>query len=308
LFEARIDAWPSGWGDDFVALIFGDFDPPDENLEFEALNITIESEPLKNTVIRSARTVLRARVHVPDKSVAAVKDATRRLNLLIGLLSCTNQGAPIRWWSYVTHAGGGGVGYKIQAEKPLKLLALVDLLPKEVRQTVTAAMYWIREPRGMLLEHNRTDHLAVYAGYWNAFECLVEAANLITPLEKLDRGKKKEQIKERLAQVSDEVGPGDIEEIYREVVNPGLRSKAEHAIKLCAGDAAADLIRECFDVEPEEQQLYRLRNAINHGTLDIDDPETIILLEARFLKLWILVFTMLNGVLTLNLKKGAAPD
>jgi len=167
-------------------------------------------------------------------------------------------------------------------------------------------MYWIREPQGMLLEQNRTDLLAVYAGFWNAFECLVEAVNLITPREKLSQEKKRQQIRERLAKVGDKVGPGDIEKIYQEVVNPRLRPKAKHAITLCAGDAATDFIRECFDVEPEEQQLYKLRNAINHGTLDIDDPETIILLESRFPKLRTLVFTMLDGVLALNLRKVAA--
>lgn len=305
-FQTRIDAWPSGWGDDFVAIIFGDFDTPDDDLEFGALNIAIECEPLKKTVARSARTVLRARVRVPDKSVAAIKDAMRRLNLLVGLLSFTNQGAPIRWWSYVTHAGGGGIGYKLQAERPLGLLALVELLPDAARRRVSAALYWIREPRGMLFEQPRTDQLAVYAGYWNAFECLVDAANLIVPREKLDRGKKKEQIRARLAQAADEVGPGDIEAIYREVISPGLRPKAEYAVKLCAGDTAADFIRECFDVEPAERQLYRLRNGINHGTLDVDDPETTILLDARFPMLWKLVFTMLNGVLTVNLRKIAA--
>ena len=301
-FEARINEWPLEWGNDFIALIFGDFDPPDKDLEFEALNIIIESKPLRNTPIRGALTVLRARAYVSNKSVAAVKDAVKRLNLLIGLLSFTNQGAPIRLWSYLIRPTGSGVKYKFQIDTPLRLLSLIQPLPEEARKRVIAAMYWIREPRGMILETNRTAQFAIYGGYWNAFECLVEAANLIIPQDKLDRGMKKTLIKEKLALVGDEVGPGDIEKIYQEVVNPRLRPKAEHAIKLCTGDASADFIRECFEVEPKGYQLYRLRNAINHGTLDIDDPETLILIESRFPKLSELVFTMLNGVLALNLK------
>ena len=79
--DMRVDHWPSGWGDDFVALVFGDFDPPDEDIVFNQLQISIEHEKVENTVVRAARTVLKARVSVPDKSVAAVKDAAKRLNL-----------------------------------------------------------------------------------------------------------------------------------------------------------------------------------------------------------------------------------
>ena len=155
-FEERVKQWPSGWGDDFVALVFGDFQPPAKEIVFDRLGITLEPEKLKGTVIKSALTVLRARVKVGEKSVAAVKDTARRLNLLVGILSYTSQGAPIRWWSYITTPTGGSLGFRLGDGNPEFVLEAVDRLPPEIKHKVTAALYWLREPRGMLLEHHRT--------------------------------------------------------------------------------------------------------------------------------------------------------
>lgn len=305
MFDVNVEHWPKGWGNDFVALIFGDFDPPDDDLVFNQLGVTIERERVDKSVVHSARTVLRARVVVGDKSVAAVKDAARRLNLLVGVLSYTNQGAPIRWWSYITSPSAGGIGFKLGDKNPDSVLALVQLLPQTARRKVTAALYWIREPRNMLLEHDRADQLAVYAGYWNAFECLVDAADILQPRPGLTRSEKEEIIQSRIDEISGPVGPGDIDALYRQVVNPGLRAKAEYAIGLCTTNSSR-FVSQCFDHEPSDQRLYRIRNAINHGTVDIDDPETRIMIEARFPELWGLVFSMLTGVLQLNLKKVVA--
>ena len=103
LLQAHIEDWPTTRGDAFVALIFGDFDPPDRRLTFDRLRISIAPGQVETNVIRSARTVLEARVAVTDKSIAAVKDAARRLNRLVGALSALHAGAPIRWWSHPTH-------------------------------------------------------------------------------------------------------------------------------------------------------------------------------------------------------------
>ena len=303
--DMHVDHWPSGWGDDFVALIFGDFDPPDEDIVFDQLRITIEHEKVENTVVRSARTVLKARVAVPDKSVAAVKDAAKRLNLLSGVLSYTNQGAPIRWWSYITHQWGGFVCNKLGYWKPDAMLALVQLLPERARKKTTAALYWMREPRNTLIEHTRGHHLAVYAGYWNAFELLVDAANFVVPLKRQPRDERTQLVRERVREAGDSIGLSDIAAMYREVVDPGLRRKAEHALAVCTGADAPILVKECFDHEPSDYSLYAIRNSINHGTVDVDDPETAMLVEERFPMLSSVVRLTLNGLLRINLRKVA---
>ena len=140
-FEERVESWPSGWGADFVALVFGDFNPPDKDLAFESLGIIVEPNKVEGTIIKTAMTVLKAKVGVPEKTVAAVKDASRRLNLLVGVLSATNQGAPIRWWSYVTSPSGGGIGYTLGANDPSTTLALIQLLPREPRASMSSPLF-----------------------------------------------------------------------------------------------------------------------------------------------------------------------
>jgi hypothetical protein len=39
--EMRIAKWPSGWGDDLMVVIYGDFAPPHAELDFPDLGITI---------------------------------------------------------------------------------------------------------------------------------------------------------------------------------------------------------------------------------------------------------------------------
>jgi hypothetical protein len=41
---------------------------------------------------------------------------------------------------------------------------------------------------------------------------------------------------------------------------------------------------------------------MNHGTVDVDDPETAMIIESRFPELWLLVFSMVSGILHLKLR------
>jgi hypothetical protein len=300
-FEAKIESWPTAWGEDLVALLYGDFNPPAAPLVFERLGITVDPEKLEGTIVVTARTVLRARVTVKGKTVAEVKDAVRRLNLLVGTLSYTNQGAPIRWWCYLTAGSGGGIHYVLGENDPGGLLALVDLLPPATRTHLTAALYWLREPRGMQSEYSRSDHLAVYAGYWNAFECLVAAADTLAAHDRRTRTEKNNAITDRLEAAGGRLDVSQLQALYREVVDPGFRAKAEHAIRLCTGEHASRLISQCFAHVPAEHSLYNLRNSINHGAVDVDDPETAMLIDSRFPDLFTLVFLMCGGLLRLNL-------
>lgn len=302
VFEARVDMrWPPDWGTDFEALVFGDFDPPDAPLTYSELGITVYPEKQTGTVINTGMSVLRARVSISEKSVKAVKDAVRRLNLLVGILGYTNMGAPIRWWSYITSASAGGHTYTLTDKDPATLLGMINLLPIGVRHRVEAALYWAREPRSMLSEQQaRPDQLAVYAGYWNAFECLVEGVNTILPIRRLTRTEKNDEINQRVASANGVFDVSMINDLYHEIVHRGLREKASHAIRQCIGDQATEFIAEAFDYAPHEHGLYAIRNSINHGTVDIHDPETVMLVDSRFSSLYMLVRLMFNGLLRLN--------
>lgn len=185
--ELRIDSLPQEWGDNLLAVIYGDFGPPVQDIVFDELGIVVRKGALEASHFHSM-TALQVTVRLEARSVAAIKDAARRLNLLTGVLSYANQGAPVRWWSIATSPTGAAVYFKLDERDPGLTLGLIQLLPPNVRQHVSAALYWQREPRGLLSEHYRADELAVYAGYWNAFECLVDAICILSPpTQTLDR-------------------------------------------------------------------------------------------------------------------------
>jgi hypothetical protein len=300
--ENRIaEHWPTAWGDDLNVLIYGDFRPPKTSLVFESLGITIEPGLQKNTVIHSAFTVLLARVSIAERSVASVKDAVRRLNLLVGILSYTHQGSPVKWWCNLTMTSSRGVVHTLGDNNPAGLLTMITNIPANARTPMTAAFYWLREPRSMALEsQSRPDQLATFAGHWNAFECLVDVVNILVPPTGLTSTEKNAQINARLKESNGVLTAQLVTEMYRGIVDRGFREKASHAIRVCAGDHGERFITEAFSCNPPNHRLYAIRNAINHGNIDVNDPETTMLIESRFSTLFFLIRILVNAILKIS--------
>lgn len=189
--------------------------------------------------------------------------------------ACNVGNSACRWWSWVTHAHGGGVFDSLAHPNLTRAIEEILRLPQAVRQRVDAALYWIREPRNTRMEFGRNDLLRFYVAYWNAFECLVEAVNILKPQLKLSKSEKQQKIDDFLAKRSGRLTASDIQECYQDIVNPGLVGKATHALRVCFGDDAAKYSEECFRLGNEGNRLYNIRNAINHGEVDAEDPEEL---------------------------------
>ena len=181
--EERVRLWPSSWGDDLHVFLYGDFRPPDSELSYPSLGITVHPENKREgSIMQGARTVLEAIVEVDEKSVDALIDAARRINLLLGSYTLWEWGnAGCGWWSWVTHGTGGGVLTKIQHDGIEHSITAILKLQHAVRRKVESALFWVREPHNLLLECYRTDILRVFSSYWNAFECLVDAVAILNP-------------------------------------------------------------------------------------------------------------------------------
>jgi hypothetical protein len=299
--EMRIARWPSGWGDDLRVLIYGDFNPPPEELDFPDLGITIEPEKVTTSFIKSALCVLNARVKIPEKSVKALVDATARINTLLGVLTVLDWGnSGIGWWSYVTHGSMGGVVPKLEPDRVPKVIKALEALPPPITRKVRSALYWIREPRQLLMEDHRSDVLRVYAGYWNAFECLVEAVCLLRPQTKLGKAEKRAGIDAFVAERKGKLDAAAISECYKAFVDPGFVAKASHALKECFPERADKYVAECFRMKPEQDRLYNIRNAINHGDVDADNPSELLRIEDRHRRLWMIVFGMLGLIIPID--------
>lgn len=296
--EERIRAWPAGYGDDLRVLIYGDFAAPEAQLSYPQLGITIHPDKKEKTIVRGAMTVLEANVAVSERSVAGLTDAIRRLNTLLGAFVLHGWGnTSIGWWSWVTHGTGSGVLTKLvdaDVEQTAKTLAE---FPAEVRRKVEAAMFWIREPRNLLLESYRSDALRVYAAYWNAFECLVDAVDFLRPYNGPTKSEKQSLIDAFVAERGGRLTAADIQKCYQTVVNPGLVARASHVLSVSFGADGARYVDECFKREPREDRLYDIRNAINHGDIDAENPTELLRVEARLSRLWMIVWRMFGRLI-----------
>jgi hypothetical protein len=297
----RIAQWPSGWGNDLVVLIYGDFNAPPAELNFPDLDITIEPEKVTGSVIKSALCVLKARVKIPEKSVKALVDAAARIDTLLDVLTVLNWGnSGSGWWSYVTHGPMGGVMAKLEPDRVQKVVKALGALPPLAARKVRSALRWIREPRQLVMEGYRSDVLRVYAGYWNAFENLVEAVCVLRPQSKPERVATQADINAFISQRKGRLDPAAISECYRTFVNPGFVAKATHALKACFPERADQYVEECFRMKPEQDRLYDIRNAINHGNVDAGNPSELLRVEDRHTRLWMIVFGMLGLIIPID--------
>jgi hypothetical protein len=299
--EMRIAQWPSGWGNDLQVLIYGDFNAPPTELDFPDLGITIEPEKVTTSFIKSAMCVLKARVTIPQKSVQGLNHAAARINTLLGVLAALNWGnSGSGWWSHVTHGSISGLMPKLEPDRVQKVVEVLSKLPEPVARKVRSALYWVREPRQLMMEAHRSDVLRVYAGYWNAFECLVEAMCLLRPQSKLGRTEKQGAIDAFVAGRNGKLDAAAISDCYKALVDPGFVAKASHALKVCFPDRADQYVVECFRMKPEQDRLYNIRNAINHGDIDADNASELLRVEDRHTRLWMIVFGMLGLIIPID--------
>ena len=304
--EQRIkDYWPESWGDNLHVWIYGDFDPPSKDIFLPALEITINHEAkdkTKRMIARSAQCEIEASIKIKNKSVDDIIHAVNRLNLFLGTWTLIEGGnGACSWWSPIA-----------QDRRVAQLMQLGDydinpvidrilLLPKPIRQKINAALYWIREPRNQLSDSYRSDLLRKYSAYWNAFECLVDAVNKRTPEKRLSPSAKKAQIKGLIDGIiikakNGELTPEDISDCHFKM-NPGFRSDASRALKVCFPKDADRFIYDCFEIREERnhpKRLYSIRNAIDHGFIDAENPEELERIKSRFTLLHIIVWRMFD--------------
>lgn len=293
VLEKRIQNWPSQWGSNLQVLIYGDFQQPNEPLLIPQLGITVHPDKVEGSLIRSATCVLKATVLLKEKSVAGLVDASRRLNTFLGAWSLVAWGnSACGWWSHVTHGTPSGLLPVLASEHLPKAIDGISQLPQSVRHRVDAALYWIREPRVLMTERYRSEVLRTYAAYWNAFECLVEAVNILQPPEKSSSLDKQSLLDHFFSNRSGKVTAATIQEAYLEIVNPGFVGKTSHALRVCLPRHAECYIKECFKAENEADRLYDIRNAINHGDVDSENFEEVVRIEGRLRRLWIIVWGM----------------
>lgn len=297
--DAQIAQWPDAPEGEMPFVVYGDFLPPSEDMSFPSLGITLSSRLIENGIGGPGVRSFQGAINVREKSVEQVLDATKRLNTFLGSILLVSAGnAAIGWWSAITHGNisSSAVG---QFEPHLAQTAIqsLDKLKASVRRKVEAALYWIRGGRGLFVHQFQGDTLRRYAAYWNAFECLVEAASLSQSPPKTSQLVKLAEIAQFVAGKGGEaLTLEDVGQLYR-IVDPGLRAKASHAFSVCVAADADGYLWECFTRPERAERLYNIRNAINHGEVDAENVNELARVDAKFNRLWMIVHRMLGHFL-----------
>ena len=302
VLESRIARWPADWGGDMLVLIHGDFTPLAAPERFDALGITIEAGEVRDSILGPAQCVVRARVSVAERTVAGVIDAANRIDTLLGALVATSAGAgSIGWWCHLTH--GAAPRAVPRAAPPLVTpravtnLAATRGLPLEVRRKVRAAMVWINDPRPTAPEVYRLDLLRRYAGYWNAFECLVDAVCLLKPPPDLSAQQKADGIRDFIVAHGGTLGPAELAACHARYAEPGFIARATHALGASFGPAAKEHVDLCFHARPERSRLYHLSRAVIGGSVDVDSLKERVRIEGCQARLTRIVSGMLASLL-----------
>lgn len=287
------DAWPTEWGDDLHVLIYGDFKAPEVKICDKRLGITVYPEKLEKTVIRDALCVLKVTVSLNDRSMESVMNAIRRLNLFLGAWTLASWGNnQVGWWCYFTHGSNASGSTDLKIDEILRVTDKLCDLPVEVRQKVDSALYWMRGTPALVLGSNFLHVFPAYTSRWNAFECLVEAIHIYRPEPHVSKAAKQKAIDDYTKELGGRLTAQHIEELYRSVVNPGFVGKAKHALRVCFGEVASDYVHECFDRPDRHNRFYEIRNAINHGEIDAENPGERMRIESRLASLHLMLLQM----------------
>ena len=78
--EEGVSRWPTEWGNELQIFVYGNFQPPEEELRLPDLGIVVEAEEVKNFFVTTAGCVVKARVRVSDRSVEGLLKAGARID------------------------------------------------------------------------------------------------------------------------------------------------------------------------------------------------------------------------------------
>jgi len=300
--------WAASGHDKIPVSLIGDVQPPSTPVDFEPFGVTVRPDQ-GDTGDSGVLPSVRAYVRMNSMDEAGLREAWLRLGEFCSADALVSGGIALRPFSPLS-AQGVRPGHVFPLDCPYhrrtrhiaEALSAWDRLEAnrgpdhQVGPRIRAALYWLshaQEPVHLLF---RDDALAVYMGYWNAFECLIEAVNLQCPMGEPTEECDREKLYHELI---DKKGATDtaIRQCYA-ILRPPLREKGEHALRSCFPEAPFKACMEqCFNGQPKEDQLYQIRNGIAHGTLRGYDLEERDRVEQRSHYLREIVVGMLRWIL-----------
>jgi len=273
--EQSIQSWPEAWGDYLQVWLYGGIEITSD-VEVQGLGLYISSERKTGKFVFHAPWAYLCRLEVKSKDLPGVLDAIRRLEKFLNSWHVVSLGRTIHYFC-VFFFQGADVQTSLtgELEEVKQFLNTLETYQPHQQELILRAAWWLRQSQHSFLSGvSSPSSYAMYSAYWNAFECLVEVVCDLVPLPSSSASQKAKEVAEFFQRLSGAPTPADVETCYQLHVNPGLQKRARHALALVFGLAGEQYFDMCFKQRPKRNQLYQIRNDINHANIvefNLDD-------------------------------------
>jgi hypothetical protein len=128
-----------------------------------------------------------------------------------------------------------------------------------------------------------------YTAYWNCLEIMCNVAG-----SKVHKGAEADDAIQKYLKGKDKIKAGHILHCYNNFVNYSIKEQMKDALKDLIGEEQASQVTcQCFEIKPEEDRLYQIRNDINHGNIRENSGPAYERVYFRGMLLWNIVMELL---------------
>ena len=164
------------------------------------------------------------------------------------------------------------------------------------RRKLAGAMWWYRKACTAVY-YSLFDS---YTAYWNCLEILCNVSG-----SKVHKGNNVNNAIQQYLKSKTKIKPGHIQHCYNNFVNYSIKEQMKDALKVIMGEEqAVQAIYQCFEVKPEKDRLYQIRNDINHGNIRENSGRDYERVRYRGMLLWNIVMELLHKKLGHSISMG----
>ena len=169
-------------------------------------------------------------------------------------------------------------------------------LASEERRKLAGVLWWYRKASSTAY-YSLFDS---YTAYWNCLEILCGVSG-----SKTKQGESVDKQIEAYLKNKKNITAGQILHCFNNYVNYSIKEQMKDALKILLGDdQASQVIYQCFEIKPDEERLYQIRNDINHGNIRENSGRDYERVQFRGMLLWEIVFKLINKKLGLEISSG----
>jgi hypothetical protein len=169
-------------------------------------------------------------------------------------------------------------------------------LPPEEQKKLAGVLWWYRKASSAAYY----SFFDSYTAYWNCLEILCGVSGSKPKQEESTNKQIEAYLKNKK-----KITAGHILHCYNNFVNYSIKEQMKDALKIMQGEeVASDVIYQCFEIKPEEERLYQIRNDINHGNIRENSGWDYDKVRKRGMLLWEIVFKLINSKLGNSISTG----